>query len=269
LQEEYNRRKDERTKKPLSDLQAAIVGMFNEMNNAFDGIQFEPQNKLEIYTFLFRFDAIFTLNQDLLLERHYLHGNIGRLPPPQKWHGWQVPGLNPPNRSPHFDPTPEPARTRMPDDPANFKEEPGMQPYYKLHGSTNWIGGNGGQARLLIMGGNKAVEINQYPILTWCHKKFDEYLACGTRLMVIGYSFRDHHINQAIIRAAQSHALRLFIVDPQGVDVLNKQDPQHIQYQTDLMALQPCIIGASRRPLISTFANDRVEHSRLMRFFTA
>jgi hypothetical protein len=127
----------------------------------------------------------------------------------------------------------------MPDDPANFKEEPGAQLYYKLHGSTNWIGGGGGQARLLIMGGNKAVEINQYPLLAWYHRQFDEYLARSTRLMVIGYSFSDRHINQAIIKAAEKGALRLFIIDPQGVDILNKQDPRHIQHQTDLMGLNP------------------------------
>ena len=270
LQREYNLRTDERTKKPLHDLQSAIVGMFNEMNRAFDGIQFEPHNHLEylIRTFMIRFDAIFTLNQDLLLERHYLDGNIA-LSQPRRWNGWQVPGVKPFNLSPHFDPTPVPARTQTPDDPANFREQPGAQPYYKLHGSTNWIGGNGGQARLLIMGGNKAVEINQYPLLAWYHRKFDEYLSRGTKLMIIGYSFSDHHINQAIMNAAKKGTLRLFIVDPQGVDVLNKQDPRHIQYQTDLMGLNPYIIGASRRSLMATFSGDRVEHGRLTRFFAA
>jgi hypothetical protein len=157
----------ERTKKPLDDLQEAIVGMFNYMNLAFDGIEFEPQNNMEylIGRFLTRFDAIFTLNQDLLLERHYLNGNIA-LTQPRKWNGCHLPGIKPFNPSAQgFDPTPAPARMQTIDDPANFKEQPGMQPYYKLHGSTNWIGGDGGQRRLLIMGGNKAVEIIQYPLL--------------------------------------------------------------------------------------------------------
>jgi hypothetical protein len=270
LRQQYNLRKDERTKKPLDDLQAAIVGMFSYMNQAFDGTQFEPQNKMEylIRSFLNRFDAIFTLNQDLLLERHYLDGNIA-LSQPRRWNGWQLPGVKPFNPNAQgFDPTPAPARMQTPDDPANFKEQPGAQPYYKLHGSTNWIGGGGGQARLLIMGGNKAVEIGQYPLLAWYHRQFDEYLARTTRLMVIGYSFGDLHINNAIMKAADKGNLRLFIIDPQGVDILNKQDPRHIQYQTDLMGLNRYIIGASRRPLLATFASDRVEHGRLTRFFT-
>jgi SIR2-like domain len=262
LQQAYTLSKNDHTRKPLADLQAAIVGMFNEMNKAFEGIPFEPQNNLEhlVGDFLLRFDAIFTLNQDLLLERHYPVQNIGA-PPLRKWHGWHMPGLKPLNTtSQGHDPTPPLARMQMPDDPANFREQPGAQPYYKLHGSTNWIGGGAGQDRLLIMGGNKAVEINQYPLLAWYHKRFDEYLAGSTRLMVIGYSFSDAHINQAILKAAEKGTLRLFIIDPQGVDILKTDD---------LMALNPYIIGASRRPLLTTFGSDRVEHGRQARFFQA
>src|SRR5215472_12747808 len=70
LQEQYTLRRNESTRKSLTDLQAAIVGMFNYMNHAFEGIKFEPQDNMEylIGRFLTRFDAIFTLNQDLLLE---------------------------------------------------------------------------------------------------------------------------------------------------------------------------------------------------------
>jgi hypothetical protein len=90
LQEEYNRSKDARSEKPLRDLQAAIVGMFNYMDQAFANTTFEPQNYIEylIRTFLVKFDAIFTLNQDLLIERHYLDDNIS-LSQPRRWSGWQ------------------------------------------------------------------------------------------------------------------------------------------------------------------------------------
>jgi hypothetical protein len=77
--------------------------------------------------------------------------------------------------------------------------------------------------------------------------------------MVIGYSFSDAHINRAILKAAEKGTLRLFMIDPQGVDIL----------KTDLMALNRYIIGASRRPLLTTIASDRVEYGRLTRFFEA
>jgi hypothetical protein len=261
---------NEGKKKQLDGLQAAIIGMFNAMDQAFSSVQFEPNNHIEylVRTFLVRFDAIFTLNQDLLLERHYLDENIG-LASPRRWSGWQLPGTKPFGATPHVhDPILAKTAMRVPEDQSNFKEQPGLQPYYKLHGSTNWTGGGGGGGRLIIMGGNKAIEINQYPLLSWYHRQFRDYLSRAARLMIIGYSFSDAHINQAIIDAAKQGTIGIFIIDPSGVDVLNKQDPRHMQHPTGLMdAVNPRIMGASRRPFLSAFATDRVEFGRLLRFF--
>ena len=54
----------------------------------------QKQNQTLVRTFLVRFDAIFTLNQGLLLERHYLDDNI-MLSQPRRWNGWQMPRLSP------------------------------------------------------------------------------------------------------------------------------------------------------------------------------
>jgi hypothetical protein len=53
------------------------------------------------------------------------------------------------------------------------------------------------------MGGNKAVEISQYPLLGRYHRQFRDYLSRSARLMIIGYSFSDAHINRTIIDAAK------------------------------------------------------------------
>jgi hypothetical protein len=269
LQNEYARTADARTKTRIDLLQSALAGMFNQMDNAFATTTFEPTNYLQfaIKTFLVRFDAIFTLNQDLLLERHYLDDNVA-LSSARRWSGWQMPGLKPlhPN-PPYFDPNLAKVAIRTPD-PSAFQEQGGFQPYYKLHGSSNWHSDAG--ERMLIMGGNKAVNINQYPLLRWYSQKFVEYLGRPqARLMVIGYSFSDAHINKTITDAADEGTLELFIVDPQGVDVLDKQlPPPRMRVAGPLMtSLNPHIIGASRRSLNSIFGNDRVEFSKLMRFF--
>jgi hypothetical protein len=281
LQQEFNRSKSPQAEKPLRDLEAAIFGMFNAMNQAFARTMFEPQHELTmlvpdknslVRTFLANFDAIFTLNQDLLLERHYLDDNIN-LGQSQKWRGWQIPGMKPlPNPSPVSDSVAAKVSLRAPD-PTDFTVQPGQQPYFKLHGSSNWLDdATGTGRRLLIMGGNKAVEINQYPILNWYHKQFKEYLARpGTRLMVIGYSFGDHHINEVIGQAADKGGFRLFIIDPAGVDVLDKQNPRNsIRVRGPLQErLEPHVFGASRRPLSATFGNDPIEHNKVMRFFAA
>jgi hypothetical protein len=102
LQEEYQRSKNAQSEKPLRDLQAALLGMFNSMNQSFQATSFEPQDGLNqmhrdsrytVQNFLIQFDAIFTLNQDLLLERHYLNDNI--MLRNQKWRGWQIPAMRP------------------------------------------------------------------------------------------------------------------------------------------------------------------------------
>ena len=63
---------------PMLKLNEAIRGMFADMNEAFATITFEFQNSREyqLRTWLFGFDAIFTLNQDVLMEQHYLTSNF-------------------------------------------------------------------------------------------------------------------------------------------------------------------------------------------------
>jgi hypothetical protein len=99
--------------------------------------------------------------------------------------------------------------------------DPGFQPYFKLHGSMNWVGPSGG--RLLVMGGNKTTTMRRHPILMWYAAKFVELLSKpGARLMVIGYGFRDNHINQLIYEAWQkgNQTMSMFIVHPDGREIL-------------------------------------------------
>lgn len=87
--------------------------------------------------------------------------------------------------------------------------------------------------------------------------------------MVIGYSFSDAHINKIIGEAIDANRLKLFIIDPQGVDVIDKSKPTPIRIPDPYMEkLAPHIIGASRRPLVDTFASDVVEFDKLSRFFS-
>jgi len=87
--------------------------------------------------------------------------------------------------------------------------------------------------------------------------------------MAIGYSYSDHYINHMIMQAADERGLELFIIDPKGVAVLDKQNPKNpIRVPNDLMAsLNRHIIGASQRPINVTFGHDPVEHGKIMRFF--
>jgi hypothetical protein len=208
--------------------------------------------------FLCRFDAIFSLNQDTLLEQKYqpsdfLEGSRGR------WFGFQSPGLLEENIA--GQPYARPGIFRPADPPFTLKER--VQPYFKLHGSSNWRALNG--STILIMGQNKGFEIDNSPLLNWYRDQFREMLGqTGAHLMVIGYSFRDDHINQIIVKAAQK-GLKLFIIDARGVDVIDpesKNKPGGLKH-----LLQDSIIGASRRYLLPTISTDPVEFKKILRFF--
>lgn len=249
----------------LAALDASLAGMFNEMNQGLASATFEQTNdaNYQVAGFLTKFDAIFTLNQDLLLEYHYRDNPIAFAASGPS--GWQAAGVHPfgPQHA-GFDPTPQRARMYTPDT-NGFGVPAGQQPYFKLHGSSNFLRDPGG--RILVMGGNKAVSINQEPLLKWCHEQFVARLNQADKLMVIGYGFGDAHINDAIAVACQGGRLKLFIVDPQGVDVLDRNKTMAIKVRDPLIEqLGPHIVGGSRRTLLSTFGGDRVEYGKLIRF---
>ena len=155
----------------------------------------------------------------------------------------------------------------MQPDPDNFRLSSG-QPYIKLHGSCNWSTGAGDP--VLIMGDRKAINIGQFPILSWYHDQLKSFLLRpNSRLMVIGYSFSDKHINDAIGKGVEN-GLKIFIIDPLGVDVLDKRQKEPVGRVPDeyMEKLKPHIIGASRRPISSIFNEDKVEHARVTKFFS-
>jgi hypothetical protein len=102
-----------------------------------------------------------------------------------------------------------------------FQRNARLQPYYKLHGSSGWVTDNG--QPLLVIGRDKVGTIAYHPILQWTYQQFEDCLRRDpTRLMVIGYGFRDDHINQTIIDAHQAGSLKsMYLVHPAGKQVLN------------------------------------------------
>jgi hypothetical protein len=123
------------------------------------------------------------------------------------------------------------------------------------------------------MGGRKEKEIEFHPILSWYMEQFERHLWGGAaRLVVIGYGFRDEHINRIIIRAARDYSLRMFVVDPAGADIAWRVNSSRgtgasIGAESDLeSAFKQAVQGASRRSLREIFGGDRVEHAKLMRF---
>lgn len=88
--------RDNRVLGDLLALEHTIGQTFRAMNLAFaqlDSLNFSQFVDFSIIDFLSRFDAIFTLNQDLLLELHYSGVELANR---RRWNGIQWPGLVPP-----------------------------------------------------------------------------------------------------------------------------------------------------------------------------
>ena len=174
---------------------------------------------------------IFTLNQDLLLEGSYWNHD-----PDFSGHHLSIPGTTPPRggfigalqpslKDEDWVTLPdgvqlEPTRSSFWDASSqnNFV-------YVKLHGSYGWRSADGTNA--MVIGGEKEERIEKEPLLKWYLNLFQEVLrGPECNLLVIGYGFRDKHINAVIARAIREHDLRLLIVSPQQpIDLRMQLDP--------------------------------------------
>jgi SIR2-like domain len=243
---------------------AALNRMFDDMNAALlevDDLEFPTPQRNTVSGLLKRFDAIFTLNQDLLLEHLYMDGGF---------RGTQLPGLI---GLPGVD-------GRIADtsvkgiwtDSGQTLIDKTLQPIYKLHGSTNWRTVAGGN--LLVLGAAKTQVIESSRLLRSYKDIFEESLCRpDARLMVIGYGFGDAHINASLARGAQS-GMRMFVIDPKGSDLarsLNRTraNRQIIASTPEEALFEECLIGASRRTLREIFGADVVEQNKLERFLAA
>jgi hypothetical protein len=265
VQAEFERTPNPETTARLHRMQSAVKAVFQSMNDVFlrrGTMEFGNDAAFMIQKYLVRFDAIFTLNQDLLLEFHYLNNNpavwIGSKFYPQ---GWYIPGMRE-ARAPDAMLAADRSRSKWHPN-GDHMLRPNAQPYFKLHGSSNWE--TEGAEPLLVIGAHKEALIARHAALRWYHGEFRRYLAIpDTRLVVIGYSFSDDHINRMILDAAAAGSLRMFVVHPQGRGILVKQGAAMIPPPEPLRDDIPSL-GDSTRTLSSTFLDDQLERDLLYR----
>jgi hypothetical protein len=97
IQAEYERSRSPQSLAHLRGFQNAIAEVFSDLDKALSNATFEfqapPDNSNELVKFLTGFDAIFSLNQDLMLERHYLDMLGVSLASGNRWNGWEFPGM--------------------------------------------------------------------------------------------------------------------------------------------------------------------------------
>lgn len=148
---------------------------------------------------------LFTLNQDLFLERAGAHrspfvdlvgqGNLKFSTPFREEYSVVLPTTEElEERKKHFEPY-------------------GAWHYTKLHGSYGWKSALGGRG--MVIGKNKLEEIQKEPLLKLNYEIFEQVLTHDNRLlMIIGYGFKDDHINKVIIDGIKNHGLKIYLISP-------------------------------------------------------
>jgi len=150
---------------------------------------------------------IFTLNQDVFLERHFAD-DLGMSLPWLPVKAWNF-GMNQPSLDEITLTLPE-----QEDQHDAFQKLRRAKLYYiKLHGSSNWKRHDGSET--LVIGHGKAQSIANEPVLIHNFKLFqDTIFHQGCQLLTIGYGFGDQHINEQLAMAIMQNRLKLYILDP-------------------------------------------------------
>jgi hypothetical protein len=208
---------------------------------------------------------MFTLNQDLFMERHYYNGERPTLPeiiPKQQ--RWFTSFFNDRLRPEDF--------YQLPDTVARFDITSSRSKLYyvKLHGSMNWFGRvENGSGQKMIIGRGKEDRISKEPLLAHYLKIFEDVLCSGKhKLLIIGYGFADSHINKILLRA-KDNGLRIYILQPGSPKAtkehMNKQGCGDLwaalgdYFPYDLKTLFPSdqAVTAQWKHLRSRFFDDR------------
>lgn len=184
-----------RQHQPENDIDLQAV---NQLIDQFRGSGAEP-------------GLFFTLNQDLYVERVYVGDNQQTVLP-------GLPGYGHLARGRQESPLKEQDLVRLPSAgdvqaaQGRLADQRAGLLYVKVHGSQHWIS-ESGEPRM-VLGKAKSTQIVSEPLLDWYFKLFEEaLLRPGCRLLVIGYGFRDLHVNDVLKRAARQ-GLRMHILSP-------------------------------------------------------
>ena len=160
-----------------------------------------------------KFGFFFTLNQDLFIERHFnspshntaiIHPGVPKIPNPNK------PIFNLSIENEDFINVPTLNELK------NNKVNPlsrNVIHYVKLHGSFGWKSSKGADS--YVIGKEKEKQVSDEPLLSWYFELFKNVLSePNKKLLLIGYGFRDRHINEVIANSVENNGLKIYIISP-------------------------------------------------------
>lgn len=251
----------------IETLENALHDVFNAMNIAYQKkgtLNFNSDISKSVSNFLANFDSIFTLNQDLLLE--LLYAKFFPIIHPKRKIGVEFVGVKPAG-----DWNQDPLNAKWVErEEKTFSHN--LQPIHKLHGSINWVDESNGK-KMMIIGTEKIASISSQPIIRYLNGEFYRQLMLeNSKLMIIGYGFKDEHINQYIINAYnhkrnQGKDLPIFVIHPDGQGYLKTINHSYGGAIKSKEPIEEIHMVWMRGKLSSTFKDDDIEYQRLQDFF--
>jgi len=128
--------------------------------------------------------------------------------------------------------------------------------WVKLHGSSNWRASTGKDQ--MVLGHGKKEQIQAEPLLRWYWEVFRAALLNRRhRLLVIGYSFRDEHVNAVIVESVVTNGTELVVLDPAPWD----------QFKDRLLGLSPSCRGRELVRRIESGSGSRYWSTTLAQVF--
>jgi len=228
--------------------------------------------------FLFKFSIplggsgfAFTLNQDLLIERRfcfYPDPVVSTLELPIAGTGMSSrPSL--PSLKGSFYKRVIPKNKEFEEAKQNYENRQRKDriplSYVKLHGSQEWFTGDGRPG--MVIGHGKSDQIKIDPLLSYYWNLFENKLnQPDTKLLIIGYGFKDKHVNDALASAKSNMDLEITVINrsprKEIFEVLTKEKYDCFidkYYENTVLDLFPTPSDSDQHPVLTEIQKDFFE----------
>lgn len=140
--------------------------------------------------------------------------------------------------------------------------------YIKLHGSFNWKDSK--DNKIMVIGTSKLKDIEKEPILKWYLELFKCVLSMpNRRLLIIGYGFRDNHINDIIVNSINHYDLKLHIIYPKDRTAFENDTLKFVGSDPDKKAISGAISYYYGEDVKTIFRHNKLsdKYYKLQKYF--
>jgi len=174
---------------------------------------YKLQNMINLFALKNKKGFIFTLNQDLFLERHYYNGERPTIPGVRIGEIYFSSNFREQLKEKDF--ILLPSREELEKDKEKIIQDNRFF-YIKMHGSQNWRSRTNQDQ--LVIGHAKKKKIEKEPLLEWYFILFREVVFTkDIQILIIGYGFGDAHINEVLAEAIGKYSAGIHIICPKDV----------------------------------------------------